>query len=111
MEVPKNFRSIGGIAGFGGDPIGTGGPAAAVRTGFIGAGIGLDGGAEFGEKMFRPEPAYSSDSVTFIASICSVGSICAAVNSTGAPPALPAPAGSPEPVAGADVVTTGADGC
>ncbi len=37
------------------------------------------GGAEVDEKMFLPEPEYTSASVTSIACICSDGSYCAAV--------------------------------
>ena len=43
------------------------------RAGAIALGIS-GGGADCGEKMFRPTPEYCSDSLTSIASMCSVGS-------------------------------------
>jgi hypothetical protein len=41
--------------------------------------LGISIGAEFAEKIFRPFPEYTSDSVTSIASIRNVGSSCAEV--------------------------------
>src|ERR1700721_1155020 len=77
VAVPKNFKSIGG--GGGGPGGGGGGPGAtfAVLTGAIGFGIST--GTELLEKIFRPPPVYTSDSVTSIAAIRNVGSSCAQV--------------------------------
>src|ERR1700678_2499667 len=77
VAVPKNFKSIGG--GGGGPGGGGGGPGAtfAVLTGAIGFGIST--GTELLEKIFRPPPGYTSDSVTSIAATRNVGSSCAEV--------------------------------
>src|ERR1700733_3366699 len=82
-STPKNFRSIGGGGGgggqFGGHGIG-GGSGATGRAGPNGFGIEIGTtGAEFTEKIFRPVPEYCSDSLTSIASMCSVGSSVAEV--------------------------------
>src|SRR5271170_5990394 len=78
VAVPKNFRSIGGGGGGpGGGGGGPGGGAFPVLTGTIGFGIAT--GTELAEKIFRPPPEYTSDSVTSIAAIRNVGSSCAEV--------------------------------
>src|SRR5271170_2283215 len=77
VAVPKNFRSIGGGGGGPGGGGGGGGGPGFVRTDTTGFGIST--GTELAEKIFRPFPEYTSDSVTSIASIRSVGSSCAEV--------------------------------
>jgi hypothetical protein len=77
VAVPKNFRSIGGGGGGPGGGGGGGGGPGFGRAGATGLGISI--GTELAEKMFRPLPEYTSDSVTSIASIRSVGSSCADV--------------------------------
>jgi hypothetical protein len=112
---PKNFRSIGGGGGGpGGGGGGPGGGAFAVLTGTIGFGIAT--GTELAEKIFRPPPEYTSDSVTSIASIRNVGSSCAdvvptffAVVPTTLPAKLPGATATAGPVfAAAGVVFAGA---
>src|SRR5260370_29204271 len=72
VAVPKNFRSIGGGGGGPGGGGGGGGGPGFGRTDAIG--LGISTGTEVAEKIFRPLPAYVSDSVTSIASIRSVRS-------------------------------------
>jgi hypothetical protein len=66
----------GGGGGPGGGGGGGGGPGFGLT---LTIGFGISIGAEFAEKIFRPFPEYTSDSVTSIASIRSVGSSCAEV--------------------------------
>src|SRR5882757_6596810 len=73
VAIPKNFKSIGGGGGGPTGPVRTGASSSGVRTLATSFGIAT-AGAEFGEKMFLPLPEYTSDSVTSIASMCSVGS-------------------------------------
>src|ERR1700733_14383148 len=99
VAVPKNFRSIGGGGGGPGGGGGGGGGKAFVRTGATGFGISI--GAELAEKIFRPLPEYTSDSVTSIASMRSVGSSCADVVPTFfavAPTTLPGATATAGPV-------------
>jgi hypothetical protein len=78
VAVPKNVSSIGGGGGGpGGGGGGPGGKGFPVLTDAIGFGIST--GTELLEKIFRPPPEYTSDSVTSIASIRKVGSSCAEV--------------------------------
>src|SRR5947209_6013829 len=77
VTVPKNFRSMGGGGGGPGGGGGGGGGPGLGRTDTIGFGIST--GIDVAEKIFRPLPEYSSDSVTSIACMRSVGSNCADV--------------------------------
>ena len=72
--------------------------------------IPLPAGAEFGEKILRPLPEYSSDSVTSIASMCRVGSSAAEVVPTcfAAAPGAAVAGLLPAVAAGAGAAATGA---
>src|SRR5882757_11250598 len=115
LAIPKNFKSIGGGGGGPTGPVRAGASSSGVRTLATSFGIAT-AGAEFGEKMFLPLPEYTSDSVTSIASMCSVGSSGASLL---APAFDETPTVFPEGNAcfaaadfltGATIVTTGAAG-
>jgi hypothetical protein len=117
--VPKNFRSMGGGGGGGGGggQFGGQGTTVAAVSGFglaevTGLGIATTG-VEFAEKILRPLPEYSTDSVTSMASMCRVGSSAAEVVPTGlaAFPGDVLPAGAGLSVEAADVgaAATGAE--
>jgi hypothetical protein len=70
--------------------------------------LGIIGGAEFAEKIFRPFPVYSTDSVTSIASICRDGSRAADVDNVFAALPEPAPVPAVPPGASGALVAAGA---
>jgi hypothetical protein len=107
----------GGGGGGGGGQFGGQGTTTVACTVFglaevTGLGIATSG-AEFAEKILRPLPEYSTDSVTSMASMCNVGSSAAEVVPSGlaafAGVVLPIGARLPAEAAGVGATATGAE--